>query len=86
MYCAASDPHVAGVESPPMALPEEFTPEAVAARSADAHAPYLEFVRSGEPYRSMFAANPWLIPPRPDEPLEWGTGRYYDTTEPGRAT
>lgn len=36
-----------------MALPEEFTPEAIEAASKDAFAPYRTFHDSGEPYRSM---------------------------------
>lgn len=63
-----------------MAVPEEFTAEAVAAKSKDALNPYEAFLRSGEPYRSIYANNPWLIPPKPGEELEWGKGHYYDTT------
>jgi hypothetical protein len=28
----------------------------------------------------MHRNNPWLAPPDMREPLEWGTGRYWDTT------
>ncbi len=63
-----------------MAIPEEFTVESVAAASADIDAPYREFVTSAEPYRSLITANPWLKPPKLDERLTWGDGRYYDTT------
>jgi ectoine hydroxylase-related dioxygenase (phytanoyl-CoA dioxygenase family) len=63
-----------------MSIPIEFTPEAVAAASKDAVAPYRDFVKSGEPYRSLFRENPWMIAPKRDEALVWGEGRYYDTT------
>ena len=63
-----------------MAIPEEFTVESVAAASAGIDAPYRDFVTSAEPYRSLIAANPWLKPPKRDEQLSWGDGRYYDTT------
>lgn len=63
-----------------MSIPVEFTAEAVAAAAQGADAPYRDFVRSGEPYRSLFAANPWMATPKRDEPLRWGEGRYYDTT------
>lgn len=62
------------------AAPNEFTKEAVAAASEDAFRPYVPFLASGEPYRSMLAKNPWLKAPDPREPLEWGKGWYYDTT------
>lgn len=62
-------------------LPAEFTAEGVAAASGDdAFRPYHEFMRSREPYRSIYESNPWLRPPAPDEPLRWGEGLYYDTT------
>lgn len=62
-------------------IPREFTAEAVAAASEDdAFRPYHEFIGCKEPYRSMYEANPWLKPPREDDVLVWGEGRYYDTT------
>lgn len=62
-----------------MAVPTEFTPEAVA--SADEHEPlYSAFHNSGEPYRSLLRHNPWLRLPKAGEELEWGRGWYYDTT------
>ncbi|MEI6440178.1 MAG: phytanoyl-CoA dioxygenase family protein [Alphaproteobacteria bacterium] len=63
-----------------MAMPEEFSTEAVQAASADAFEPYQHFLSSGEPYRSMISSNPWMRPPRAKDPLEWGQGWYYDTT------
>ena len=47
-----------------MAMPEEFSTEAVQAASADAFVPYQHFLSSGEPYRSMISSNPWMRPPR----------------------
>jgi ectoine hydroxylase-related dioxygenase (phytanoyl-CoA dioxygenase family) len=61
-------------------VPEEFTPEAVEAASVDAFTPYRSFLRSGEPYSSLFRHNTWLMPPKDSAELEWGVGRYYDTT------
>ncbi len=63
-----------------MAIPEQFTHEAVAAASQKIEAPYRSFVMSGEPYRSLVAENPWMKPPAKGEALVWGEGRYYDTT------
>jgi ectoine hydroxylase-related dioxygenase (phytanoyl-CoA dioxygenase family) len=63
-----------------MTLPLEFTSAAIAAGSADAHAPYSAFHKSGEPYRSLSRHNPWLRVPGPKDELEWGKGWYYDTT------
>ena len=63
-----------------MSIPVEFTPEAVAEASKDVKAPYRDFVTSGEPYRSLLSANPWLAAPKRGEALAWGEGRYYDTT------
>ncbi len=63
-----------------MSIPHEFTAEAVRDLSQDGDRLYLGFLRSGEPFRSMFEANPWLIPPDMSKPLECGTGRYWDTT------
>jgi hypothetical protein len=63
-----------------MGIPAEFTSEAVAAASENVEAPYRDFVTSGEPYRSLYRANPWMIPPARGEALVWGENRYYDTT------
>jgi len=63
-----------------MSIPVEFTREAVAEASRDVIAPYRDFVTSGEPYRSLFRANPWMATPKRGETLVWGEGRYYDTT------
>ncbi len=61
-------------------IPEEFTQAAVEAASASPGPSYKEFHKSGEPYRSLIDANPWLRPPDADKPLEWDAGWYYDTT------
>lgn len=61
-------------------VPEEFTTDAVDAASVDAFTPYRAFLRSGEPYASLFRHNTWLTPPRAGAELEWGAGWYYDTT------
>ena len=61
-------------------VPQEFTQTAVAEASKHAVAPYRDFYRSGEPYTSLMHHNPWLRPPRPDETLDYGVGRYFDTT------
>jgi ectoine hydroxylase-related dioxygenase (phytanoyl-CoA dioxygenase family) len=61
-------------------MPEEFTSEGVAAGSVDAIVPHAAWLRSGEPYASIFRHNTWLLPPRADVELEWGAGWYYDTT------
>lgn len=63
-----------------MPVPSEFTPEAVAAASPPEAELYRDFLRSGEPLRSLFADNPWLTPPNLKQPLAWGTGQYWDTT------
>lgn len=62
-----------------MAIPVEFTREAID-ESSDGKIPYAEFVTSGEPYRSLLKANPWMKPPKRGEALVWGDNRYYDTT------
>jgi ectoine hydroxylase-related dioxygenase (phytanoyl-CoA dioxygenase family) len=63
-----------------MPIPVEFTAEAVEAATAGEPTPYADFLRTGEPMRSILANNPWMQPPKADEPLVWGEGRYYDTT------
>src|SRR6476619_622297 len=63
-----------------MTIPAEFTPEYVSAHSLAGERLYESFLSSGEPYRSMRQNNPWLEPPDLRRPLEWGTGRYWDTT------
>jgi ectoine hydroxylase-related dioxygenase (phytanoyl-CoA dioxygenase family) len=63
-----------------MIIPTEFTPQAVAAASASAVAPYQAFHTSGEPDRSLVRNNPWLRVPAPTDALAWGKGAYYDTT------
>ena len=64
-----------------MTIPEEFTPEAVAAVSgADAFRPYESFLRCRQPVDSIVASNPWMRPPATTDEIVWGEGRYYDTT------
>ncbi len=63
-----------------MPIPAEFEPEHVASNSPRQERLYRSFLRCGEPYKSMFANNAWMIPPDPRKPLEWGTGGYWDTT------
>ena len=55
-----------------MAIPEEFTPEAIAVASENAKNPYRDFVSSDEPYRSLLAANPWN---------NWGQSKIYNLSE-----
>ncbi|MEQ1698529.1 MAG: hypothetical protein ABMA25_00370 [Ilumatobacteraceae bacterium] len=61
-------------------VPYEFSQAGIEAASADAFRPYSAFLRSGEPHTSIFINNPWLMPPKAGEALDWGTGWYYDTT------
>ncbi len=61
-------------------IPNEFTPEALSAVQTDAFRPYQSFLQSGEPYLSIFINNPWLLPPKDGDALDWGKGWYYDTT------
>lgn len=63
-----------------MVIPEEFTPAGVARKSPRERQLYTDFLRCGEPWKSMFENNPELIPPDPKQPLAWGTGGYWDTT------
>ena len=63
-----------------MSVPVEFTAQAVKESSLEAFRPYGEFLRSAEPYSSIFINNQWLTPPKADAELEWGQGWYYDTT------
>ncbi|MBM4205857.1 MAG: phytanoyl-CoA dioxygenase family protein [Gammaproteobacteria bacterium] len=63
-----------------MSIPAEFSKEAVAAVAEQSERPWGSFLDSGEPYRSLLKHNPWLRAPRPEDPLEWGKGWYYDTT------
>lgn len=63
-----------------MTIPIEFTPEHVAAHSPVAEQLYTAFHGCGEPWKSLFANNPWLIPPDPRKPLESGSGMYWETT------
>ncbi len=61
-------------------VPPEFTPDYVRDNSPAEEQLYTDFWQSGEPFRSMFANNPWLRPPDVTKPLEWGSGQYWDTT------
>ena len=63
-----------------MKVPIEFTEEHVEENSPHDKQIYRDFLRSGEPFRSIMKNNPWLMPPDIKKPLEWGTGRYWDTT------
>jgi ectoine hydroxylase-related dioxygenase (phytanoyl-CoA dioxygenase family) len=64
----------------PKTIPNEFTEAVVQANSPREAQLYSDFLRCGEPWKSMYRNNPWLLPPDMGKPLEWGTGRYWDTT------
>jgi len=63
-----------------MSIPREFTEDFIAAAWGERETPTKAFLTSGEPYRSLLKHNPWMRVPRAGEELEWGAGRYYDTT------
>ena len=63
-----------------MKVPIEFTTEYIESNSSNEQQLFRDFLRSGEPFRSIMENNPWLMPPDIKKPLEWGTGRYWDTT------
>ena len=64
----------------PERVPEEFTAAFVADRSPVEEQLYTAFWRCGEPFRSMFKANPWLMPPDTSVPLPDDEMRYWNTT------
>ena len=63
-----------------MSVPIEFTPDYVEENSSRDQHLFRSFLRSGQPFTSIIENNPWLMPPDLSKPLEWGTGRYWDTT------
>ena len=63
-----------------MTVPTEFTAAAIARAASNEGPSYRCFHESGEPYRSLLRHNPWLRPPKANQPLEWNEGWYYDTT------
>ncbi len=62
-----------------MPIPKEFT-QAYLDRNDGEKLGYGAFYTNGEPYRSLMRHNPAMRPPKPTDTLEWGAGRYYDTT------
>jgi len=63
-----------------VSVPIEFTPDYVEENSFRDQHLFRSFLRSGQPFTSIIENNPWLMPPDLSKPLEWGTGRYWDTT------
>ncbi|CAE6968485.1 phytanoyl-CoA dioxygenase family protein [Paraburkholderia domus] len=63
-----------------MPLPPEFTPEVICERSPREERLYTNFLEDDRMGESLFASNPWLEPPSYDKPLEWNTGKYWETT------
>tara|TARA_B000000460_G_scaffold183088_1_gene131231 strand:- start:3426 stop:4622 length:1197 start_codon:yes stop_codon:yes gene_type:complete len=63
-----------------VSVPIEFTPDYVEENSSRDQHLFRSFLRSGQPFKSIIENNPWLMPPDLSKPLEWGTGRYWDTT------
>ena len=63
-----------------MSVPIEFTGDFVRAHSPPQDQLYRDFLRCGEPYKSLFANNPWLIPPDVRQPLDWSGEHYWNTT------
>ena len=62
------------------AIPNEFLPKEIEARSPKNEWLFRPFLSSGEPFKSLLENNPWLAPPSLKKPLEWGTGGYWETT------
>ena len=52
-----------------MVIPIEFTKEYVEENSPKENQLFSGFLKSGEPYKSIFTNNPWLIPPDTSKPL-----------------
>lgn len=63
-----------------MTIPTEFTAAHIQANADASEYLFREFLRSGEPFKSMLVNNPWLEAPDLKHPLQWGQGRYWDTT------
>lgn len=63
-----------------MKVPKEYTKKYVEINSPKEAHLFRDFLRSGEPYKSLFKNNPWLIPPDYKKPLQFGKGMYWDTT------
>ena len=61
-------------------IPEEFSAETMRQNALQGLQLNASFYASGEPYRSMYENNPWLMPPKWNEPLEWSGDHYWDTT------
>ena len=55
-----------------MEIPIEFTKDYIEENSSLENQLFSGFLKSGEPYKSIFKNNPWLIPPDTSKPLEWG--------------
>lgn len=63
-----------------MTVPTEFTTDYVSENSPEEELLYSAFFKSGEPFRSMMASNPWLQPPDSSQPLTWESDAYWNTT------
>ena len=68
-----------------MGIPNEFNPEAIAAKSAPDMRMYQVEVSSTEPMKSLLESNPEIYFVTPKGGSQWGTwefkpGSYYDTT------
>ena len=55
-----------------MTIPTEFTAAHIQANADASEYLFREFLRSGEPFKSMLVNNPWLEPPDLQHPLQWG--------------
>ena len=66
------------------AIPNEFLPKEIEARSPKNEWLFRPFLSSGEPFKSLLENNPWLAPPSLKKPLEWGKGGYWETTKTGK--
>ena len=63
-----------------MSAPIEFSYDHIAVNSPKEEQLFRDFLRSGEPIKSLLKNNPWLSPPDLKQPLTWDEGRYWDTT------
>ena len=63
-----------------MTTPHAFTSEGVKEALGEGRPLFGDFLKSREPFETLFSEHSWLLPPNPKAPLDLEGDHYWNTT------